>query len=53
MDDEETIAKAEKQDKDVGQEVSLLNEECNMSLTELLDNLPPGYLNDVFGSGMF
>ena len=43
-DDEETIALAEKEAKDVGVELDLLKKESEMSIDDFLDDLPPEYV---------
>ena len=47
-DDEETIARAERdlQQHDTTAEVSALQKESEMSLDDVLDQLPPGYLEN-------
>lgn len=46
-DDESTIDKEEKDVKkaEVDEEVALLQQECDMDLDDILDSLPPGYLD--------
>lgn len=50
-DDEETIALAETEAKDVRGELDLLEKESKMSIDDVLDDLPKEYV-DVLLSGM-
>lgn len=45
-DDESTIAKAEKKQKNVDEEVSALQKECDLELDDILDSLPADYFEN-------
>uniref|UniRef100_A0A914W4C5 Helicase domino n=1 Tax=Plectus sambesii TaxID=2011161 RepID=A0A914W4C5_9BILA len=45
-DDESTIAKAERKQKNVDEEVSALQKECDLELDDILDSLPADYFEN-------